>query len=515
MKQKSKKFNQISSEVSSIVTLPPSRQSTPARPVSLNLHDKFPGKTYVLSKSRTEGSLDQYSDALTLESQTSSSHKSLKKLEKAFKTTLEQRLALEENISIKNKLNKYQQSPIIEEQLSEKVLDSECDSKSEIGRWSPLKVEPLNSLRIELPGKDFHETDENLDMSQDDSQNTPETVTESPNLMRQNSYTLLTPSPALLSFLEAKKTDESSHKIQSGRKTWDIIKAKKNWDASSRDECKSMNDDGSSDEIESFDKKSLSFLEDDFSTLENDGRTTDDNEYVGEISAGNESGTSPDSCGSKKIVSRRLKMKCKVKGTNARSLKSVPSPKANEKVPFKQDNSIATQGAPDFVPLDVKNELSELSNLLLEMKLNHERQKKELEEKQQSEMKKLESIFKKKEAELLNKVCGTPVKSKSVYSQISKLSASKEIHSGMLGDGNHNVGDNEKENSNEEHFMNQFVIRRRPNSAKDFHRQLYNYIGDCNRRAKSMDFNEGNQDTDLDVSFQDDFLQSINRGNNG
>lgn len=510
-KLRKKNSIQVTSDISSIETLPPSRQSTPARPITLNLGDKCPGKTYVLSKSKTDGSLDQYSNNFNGSNETTSSQKSKKSLNKAFRSTLEQRLASEDNDIVENKVNKYQQSPIIEEHYSEKVLDSNSDSNEERILWSPLKTDQLSSLRIELLNKDLQKTNEAYI---DDSQNTPETVTQSPSLMRQNSYTLLTPSPALISYLENHKQEEIIQRSQSGRKTWDFTEAKRNWvDA---DEKQLLNSPAQAEESNDESQEDLNNKES--NSLENctvlQLAPDDDTNFIKYSKKNfNENDTgSNDSfaSNSKKITSEISKIKSIV--TKSRSLKSVPSPKKinkTDEVPFRQERYISTQVTPDFVPSNVDNELSELSNMLMKMKFDHERQKKELEEKQQSEMKQLEIIFQRKEAELLNKVHNLPKKSsKSIYSQTSTSSAFTEPDIKIMGDNSYNSHNIEKDYSNAEQYLSNLHRCRRPHSAKDFHHQTRCYENDYNRRTKSMDFNTANQDTDLDVSFQDEFLNS-------
>ncbi|EEB12393.1 conserved hypothetical protein [Pediculus humanus corporis] len=497
--QKNKVNDQISSDVSPISTLPPSRQSTPARPASLDLNEKCPGQTYLLSKSKTEGSLHEYSKTLIADSPNNSSQPSFKKLDfNSYKSTLEQRLALEENLPVKQIRNKYKQSPIVEEKW--------CDSEEDFNKWSPLKVEPLNSFKVTLQN-------ENLEKSLDDSQNTPDTITQSPSLLRQNSYTLLTPSPALLGYLESekKKKHENVHRSNSGRKTWNLSKAQEKWNPNNKNaDGKTINGQNSSDEqdVQTDSKKGWSSFED-FSTFESSNQDVESNDVTEEKAFTNGSGTSPESYKCRKGIPVPIKLKCKIKGKKSKLFKSVPSPKSSEKVQTKSQASISKQNPPDYVPSEFKNELSELSNLLVQMKFNHEKQKKDLEERQQTEMKQLEILFKKKEEELLKKIQLNPKKSrKSVYSHKSKNPETNEYDIRVMGDGNHSQGKYDRENFIEEKFVSYYKQCRRPHSAKDFH-HIYSYedIIDENKRARSTDFNHGNQDTDLDVSFPEEFVQ--------
>lgn len=71
-----------------------------------------------------------------------------------------------------------------------------CEDESETERWSPLQVDSLSDLRLQM----------NADS--DSAQDTPDTVTASPKFCRQGSYTVL----------ESK-----------GRKTWDLRQAKEQW----------------------------------------------------------------------------------------------------------------------------------------------------------------------------------------------------------------------------------------------------------------------------------------------
>ncbi|KAK6638442.1 hypothetical protein RUM44_008871 [Polyplax serrata] len=507
LQQKKKGRIYVASEVSSIPALTPSRQSTPARPVSLNLKKKYPGRNFVLSKSKTMGSLIQHSKQLN-SNQRNSRQTGSKKLEKTFRSTLEQRIAMTQNIGVKNKQNKCQKSLLVEKQTAKEDVQSEKCHTLSLGSWSPLKVEPLDSFRIELTCRDAQESDDVLEISQDKSERTPEIVTHTPNLMRQNSYTLLTPSPALLSFLESQKHNwnQNDNGLEKRQKTCDTSGTKRTLFSNVRERQVgiSLNGDRSSDEmdVQSVSRKYSSSL-DDFSGAENSLNTIDYDEYSGEDnSPGSDSCVSQDSCDPHNNLPEQSRVRCKIKGKKTGLLNCVPSFKSSDAVHLKADHlRLVNQTEQDFMPSLVEAELPELSSLLLKMKVDHDRQKKELERKQKLEIKQLEIIYKKREAELLSKVDRLPLRSRrSIYSEKLRGATADESDSWVMGDGNHNQGNFEKFNSY------QFI--KRPQSAKDYHRRTCSFGDDSNRRAKSMDFNEGSQATDLDISFQDEFVQS-------
>lgn len=514
------KVHQISSEDASIVDVPPYRQSTPTRPASLSLMPNTPGRTYVLPPSdsipilhRTNLVFDDHPSVGNV-----SSHKSTKNVEKSFRSSLELRLASEDDVVFRNRRNKLKQSPILEENypLITDELESDSDSRKERKRWSPLKLDSLNSLRIQLPQKDTEETDDHLEISLE------ETITPSPNLIRQNSYTLLTPSPALLNYLEAHK--ENTQRSQSGRKTWDLSEAKKNWEPTAVKLCKSLDEGHVSDdsELNPLGKRNSSSL-DSFSVVQKElNRTSSPKGSLGTPSTifRDDGSTSPSSYSSKK---NNQKIRCKIKNKKSKP-KHVPSPKAMENVPLK-NGSNSTQGVQNVenienvenasVPSEIKGELTDLSNLLLKMKFEHDRQKKELEQKQQMELQQLELIFKRKETELLEKVqhmqsvrSASRRSNRSIYSQYNPARGSAEFDARMTGDAGHNSGA----------FRAQEEFLRR--TGKEYHPQSYHVQGHSGhsgrsrqsvhsgRRTRSMELNQSTytQDTDLDISFQDDSL---------
>lgn len=513
LKRRNKTFiknNQSSSEMSSFAEMPPSRQSTPARPATLNLLPK----TYILPSTEFEPVKDGPRSNIKdlYHQQNLSSQSSTKNIDRSIRSTLEQRLANEDNVIIKNKRNKFKQSPILEEHypvISGDPADSD-DSKKDRKRWSPLKLDSLSSLRIELPNKDPEETEENLETSMDDVQNTSDTITPSSSLLRQNSYTLLTPSPALLNYLESQRNNENAQRSHSGRKTWDLTKARKSWDPNSGKLCKSLDEGHVPDEIErraSSNYRHSSSL-DGFSMGPREGNFNSTPRASPRKTFVDDGSTSPSSCNSKIYV------KPKTRNKKVRPYKNVPSPQAIDNVPS-NNGSDSMQGALKMsVPSEVKQELADLSNILLKMKLEHERQKKELEEKQRLEMKELEILFKRKETEILSIVNQSSKKyQKSIYSQYTNFSESLDFDARMSGDGNH-IRSEPNSIQVIKGFPDHPFVREeygvRPHSAKDIHPQYFNPRSKFDRRSRSVDFNQGNcnQDTDLDVSFQEDSLLS-------
>lgn len=476
----------ISSAMSSFGEVTPRRQSTPARPATLNLLAKHyvapPTSDFEPVKDSTARTKIPY-DHQFISSQTST---------KNFRSTLEQRLA-NEDVVFRNRKNKLKQSPILEEHypvIMNEYGDSD-DSKKDRKRWSPLKIDSLNSLRIELPNKDGEATVENLDASMDGS----ETVTPSPSLLRQNSYTLLTPSPALLNYLESQKNNENTQRSHSGRKTWDLTKAKKSWDPDTGKLSKSLDEGHTTDESERILIEKRNFG---CGNLNSTPKASPRKLFVDDGS------TSPSSCNSK------INLKHKTRSKKLKPCKNVPSPQAAiDLVPLNSNGSESMQGALN-VPSEIKRELADLSGLLLKLKLEHERQKKELEERQRVEIKQLESIFKKKETEILtivsNQNCNKKYQ-KSIYSQYTAFPETEDFDARMTGDGSHIRSDPKMSRC----FPDpRFDCRVRPHSAKDIHPQCFNVRNKFDRRSRSVDFNHGscNQDTDLDVSFQDDSMLS-------
>ncbi|KAL0272525.1 UNVERIFIED_CONTAM: hypothetical protein PYX00_005460 [Menopon gallinae] len=414
------KPNTVSTPSHSLVDMSPLRQSTPTRPDTLRLLPDFIGKTALMSSSsdsRINKSLSVQDNMIN--SDISSGQRSTNRgRRKSFRSSLEHRLANDD--SVQSRKNLYGQSPIIEENF---IGDGEDHVK---GRWSPLSVDSV-SLKDEKSEIVF------------DEQNYSMTLTESPNLMRQNSYTLLKPSPALLQYIESQKENEDQRRSQSGRKTWDLTKARRNWGTSN-----------STDSLDVMNKESGESLMNKDGSVEGFQGSKNENSFTDDGS------TSPSSYSYKANTPKFQKMKSKVR---SKTQKNVPSPKSMNKVSNHEEQKQGSETV--FVPLKVKEELNVLSDLFLKLKVEHERQKKELEERQKSEMKELEMMLKKRESELIE--------------------ASRQ-----------NVP---------------VVENIRPQSAKDCYSPCF--TDHDSRRTRSMDFNQGppGRDTDLDVSFQDS-LQS-------
>lgn len=479
--------NRISSGKSSFGESLPLRQSTPARPATLNLLAKH----YVSPTTELEPVKDDSTAKTKITYHDHHQFISSQTSTKNFRSTLEQRLA-NEDVVFRNRKNKLKQSPILEEHypvIINEYAESD-DSKKERKRWSPLKIDSLNSLRIELPSKDVDWANDSLE----DPRNSSDTVTPSPSLLRQNSYTLLTPSPALLNYLESQKNN--TQRSHSGRKTWDLTKAKRSWDPDTGKLCKSLDEGQTTDESEriQFEKRNFSC-----GNLNSTPKASPRKLFVDDGS------TSPSSCNSK------INSRSKTRSKKTKPYKNVPSPQAIDLVPS-NNGSDPVKGALN-VPSEVKRELAELSDLLLKMKMEHEKQKKELEEKQRVEIKQIESIFKRRETEILSIVNNQSCKKyqRSIYSQYTNYAEAEDFDARMTGDGSHVHSDPNSIGKIPQCYQDpRFEYRARPHSAKDIHPQYFNVRNKFDRRSRSVDFNQGscNQDTDLDVSFQEDSMLS-------